>query len=88
MAVEPYSREAMIREVMTSLNEDIYGPGMADIEAIYEQAVCAVDALIGSCHIFPSERWDEDCHDCEQPIRDHRVDGRCPEPVQNAGVET
>jgi hypothetical protein len=77
VSIEPFSREAMIREVMASLNEDIYG-SLGDIEDIYEQAVCAVDALVASQHVFPSDRWDEECHKCEQPIRDHRVDGRCP----------
>jgi hypothetical protein len=81
MSVEPFSREAMVQEVMTALNEDIYGPGMADIEAIYEQAVCAVDALVNANYAIPSDRWDEECHSCEQPIRDHRVDGRCPAPT-------
>lgn len=88
VAAEPYSREAMVQEVMTSLSEDIFGSGMADIESIYELAVCAVDAMIGASHAFPSERWDEICHRCEQPIRDHRVDGRCPVSAQNVGVET
>lgn len=84
---EPFSREAMVQQAMTALNEDIYGPGMADIESIFEQAACVVDALIGASYAIPSDRWDDDCHTCEGLIRDHRVDGRCPE-SQNADPET
>lgn len=37
-----------------------------------------VDTLVGMVVLFPSDRWDEDCHKCERRIGDHTIDGRCP----------
>lgn len=48
-----------------------------DVAMRMESAEIVIDALIDGTAVFPSERWD-DCHACEQLIRDHRVDGRCP----------
>lgn len=49
-----------------------------DREMATANAEEAIDFLIGDGVIYPEERWDEDCHACEQRIGDHLVDGRCP----------
>lgn len=37
-----------------------------------------IDELVDSAVLMPADRWDEDCHRCEQAIRLHLVDGSCP----------
>jgi hypothetical protein len=49
-----------------------------DAAQAFNIAETFVDALIEDLVIWPSERWDEQCHDCEHRIGDHTVDGRCP----------
>lgn len=49
-----------------------------DVAMAAETAELVVDALIEDLVIWPSERWDEQCHDCEKRIGDHLIDGRCP----------
>jgi hypothetical protein len=56
---------------------DENGWGKADFVTALENAEQAIDFLIADCSLFPSDRWDEQCHRCEKPIGEHLVDGRC-----------
>lgn len=67
-------RDAYMSAAMDGIDDEID----AEPAAIFEMAAAAVDELIDRTLVFPAERWDEDCHNCEAPIRDHFVDGRCP----------
>lgn len=49
-----------------------------DFDIWRENAEVVIDALIDAAMLFPAERFDEDCHSCERPCRDHFVDGRHP----------
>lgn len=79
MATEAEIRRSGRDRCISAAMDGIEDVVSADAAAIFQQAVAAVDALVDDVHLFTAERWDEDCHDCEQPIRDHRVDGRCPD---------
>lgn len=49
------------------------------LEFAEDLAHCAVEALRGAAMLWTADRYDEDCHACERPVRDHLVDGRHPE---------
>lgn len=74
------TRDECVRTVMTALDE----LEKADVEALFDQATVAIDALVDAVLLIPAERFDEDCHTCERLMRDHFVDGRCPTIVDDA----
>jgi hypothetical protein len=73
-----FRRDRMVAVAIEALETDVYGPGDAEAAAMFEQAVAVVDALVDANLLIPSERWDEDCHSCEQLVRHHTIGGDCP----------
>ncbi len=63
------SREHLESIVQDALTVDLMGQDLAEH---------IVDELVNSAAVMPTERWDEECHRCDQRIGDHTVDGRCP----------
>jgi hypothetical protein len=57
-----------------------------DFEIWAENADVAVEALVDASMVFPADRFDEVCHVCERPNRDHAVDGRHPWGTVEYGV--
>lgn len=49
-----------------------------DFDIWQDNAKIVIDALVDAAMVFPAERYDEDCHTCEMPNRDHFLDGRHP----------
>ena len=71
-------RSSIVERVAYHLANEYGAETAEDADVARRYAEDAVDALIGDATLFPTERWDEDCHRCEQRIGDHLVDGRCP----------
>lgn len=72
------ARGRIVEGLTQAIADDFGWEDPDDVDQARSTAETVVDALIEGLVIWPSERWDEDCHDCEQRVGDHPFDGRCP----------
>lgn len=82
------SREQITARLADYIAAELGWTEPEDRDNAAENATLAVDGLVDSADLFPSDRWDEDCHQCTRRIGDHTVDGRCPPEVTGYVVLT
>jgi hypothetical protein len=68
----PYA--AMVEAVAEALSSQ----GAAHDRDTNESAEIAVSALVDLGILVAADRWDHECHACDQRIGSHSVDGSCP----------